>query len=308
MSKSKGNVVSPSDVAKRYGVEILRLWVATSDYAAELKISENILKQVSEQYRKIRNTFRFLLASAGDLETLLKPEELGVLDKWILSAAKKVFDETKEAFDNHDFLRGYSLLNSFIANELSGIYMDICKDRLYCDAKDSKSRRGSQSAMAMILDTMISLMAPVLTYTIDEIMECAPKIIKRDRNDAFDVEYSPLPDIKCDFDGEFFILAREKFFEIIDRLKKDKIIKSTLELNLVDTSNKLANLGVDAEDWFTISGIASSFEGEVLGEFDVDKEHFAIVYAKDKKCPRCWKFKSSNEECLCSRCKDVING
>jgi len=307
MSKSKGNGVDPADVAKRYGVEILRLWVATSDYSTELRISENIIKQVSEQYRKIRNTFRFLLASIDDLEVLSNSEDFGAADRWILSTAKKVFDETKEAFDKYDFLKGYSLLNSFVTTELSGIYMDISKDRLYCDAKNSTSRRATQSAMATILEAMLSLTAPVLTYTVDEIMEYAPSIIKRGREDVFDVEYTPLEGVSSDVDAEFLVLAREKFFEIIDRLKKEKIIKSTLELNLATKASELDKMGSDAEDWFTVSEIVKVPLGEVLGEFDVDKEHFVITRAKDKKCPRCWKFRAASEECLCPRCESVIN-
>jgi isoleucyl-tRNA synthetase len=308
MSKSKGNVIAPSDVAKKYGIEILRLWVATSDYTTEFKMSDNIFKQVSEQYRKIRNTLRFLLSSIEDLEAILEPKYFGAVDKWILGTAKKVFDETKEAFDKHDFLKGYSLLNSFITTELSGIYMDISKDRLYCDTKKSTSRRATQSAMAMILDTLLPLIAPVLTYTVDEIMEYVPKIIKKDKQDAFDIEYMPLSDVKSDLNSEFLISARERFFEIIDRLKKDKVIKSTLELNLVTSANEFKNMGIDAEDWFTISALLPNSDGEILGEFDVEKEHFRIIRAELAKCPRCWKFKSTSEECLCPRCESVING
>jgi isoleucyl-tRNA synthetase len=308
MSKSKGNGVAPSDIAKRYGVEILRLWVGTSDYTTEIKISENIIKQVAEQYRKIRNTFRFLLSCIDDLEVVLEPKELGVIDRWILSVSKGVFDEVKNAFKAYDFSKGYSLLNNFITAELSGIYMDISKDRLYCDAKNSLSRRSAQSAMAMIFDTLLSLVAPVLTYTADEIMDYAPNIVKKNKTDAFDIEYTPLPYVKSELNAEFLKLVREKFFEIVDKLKKEKIIKSTLELNLVTKADEFKKMGLcDAEDWFTISEIVLSSNEEILGEFDVDKEHFIITRAKDKKCPRCWKFRSKSDECLCPRCESVIN-
>jgi isoleucyl-tRNA synthetase len=309
MSKSKGNGVAPSDIAKKYGVEILRLWVGTSDYTTEIKISENIIKQVAEQYRKIRNTFRFLLSCIDDLEVILDPKELGVIDRWILSVSKEVFDEVKNNFKVYDFSKGYSLLNNFITAELSGIYMDISKDRLYCDAKNSLARRSAQSAMAMIFDTLLSLVAPVLTYTADEIVEHAPNIVKKNKIDAFDIEYMPLPDVKSELDAEFLKLVRERFFEIVDKLKKEKIIKSTLELNLVTKADEFKKMGLyDAEDWFTISEIVSSSSEEILGEFDIDKEHFTITRAKDKKCPRCWKFKSKSDEHLCPRCESVLNG
>ncbi len=167
MSKSKGNVVAPNDVAKKYGVEILRLWVGMSDYSGDLKISETILKQVSEQYRKLRNTFRFLLANVNDLESIIEIEKFSPIDKWIINRAKRVFDEVKVAFDEYDFSKGLSLLSHFVTNHLSGIYLDISKDRLYCDPKDSDTRRASQSAMALIAKSMLALIAPVLTYTAD---------------------------------------------------------------------------------------------------------------------------------------------
>jgi isoleucyl-tRNA synthetase len=308
MSKSKGNVVSPSDIAKRYGVEILRLWVGVSDYTSELKISENIIKQVSEQYRKIRNTLRFLLAGIDDLETIMNVEELGVLDRWILKIAKKTFDEVEAAFRDYNFSKGYFILANFIAVELSGIYLDISKDRLYCDEKNSNIRRSTQSAMALILKSFMGIIAPVLTYTIDELIENAPKVIKNENSDVFDIEYVSLPEISCKLDGEFLIKSREKFFEIVDKLKKDKIIKSTLELNLVSKSAELEKFSlVDAEDWFTISEIVEKSEGEILGEFVINEEKFLITRATKEKCPRCWKFKAEKSECLCERCQGVVS-
>ena len=308
MSKSKGNVVSPSDIAKRYGVEILRLWVGVSDYTSELKISENIIKQVSEQYRKIRNTLRFLLAGIDDLETIMNVEELGVLDRWILKIAKKTFDEVEAAFRDYNFSKGYFILANFIAVELSGIYLDISKDRLYCDEKNSNIRRSTQSTMALILKSFMGLIAPVLTYTIDELIENTPKVIKNENSDVFDIEYVSLPEISCKLDGEFLIKSREKFFEIVDKLKKDKIIKSTLELNLVSKSAELEKFSlVDAEDWFTISEIVEKSEGEILGEFVINEEKFLITRATKEKCPRCWKFKAEKSECLCERCQGVVS-
>ncbi|MFW9625744.1 MAG: isoleucine--tRNA ligase, partial [Sulfurospirillum sp.] len=157
MSKSKGNVVAPSDVAKQYGVEILRLWVGTSEYTTDLKISDNILKQISEQYRKIRNTFRFLLANVNDLESIMPVSEMGTLDQWILAHAKAVFDEVEGYFREYEFSKGFALLNHFIAVELSGIYLDISKDRLYCNGKNDALRLSAQSAMALIAQKLMAL-------------------------------------------------------------------------------------------------------------------------------------------------------
>jgi isoleucyl-tRNA synthetase len=309
MSKSKGNVVSPIDVAKSHGVEILRLWVGTSEYTTDLKISDNILKQVSEQYRKIRNTFRFLLANINDLEALLPYEQMGALDKWILAHAKAVFDEVEGYFREYEFSKGFSLLNHFITVELSGIYLDISKDRLYCNAKNDTVRLSAQSAMALITERMMALFAPTLTYTIDEMMEYAPSIVKQGGSSVFDVTYQPLPDMTCNFDEAYMMEAREKFFEIVDGLKKEKIIKSTLELVIQTASAKVVALDkADAEDWFTVSKVIEHEEENELGVFEVAEDRFKILKATKCKCPRCWKLRSKSEEELCHRCHEALHG
>ncbi len=306
MSKSKGNVVAPDKVIKQYGSEILRLWVALSDYQNDLKISKNILKQTAEQYRKIRNTFRFLLANINDLEEPVAIEEFGELDRWILNRAKSIFSEVKRAFDESDFLRGFGLLNNFITNELSGIYLDITKDRLYCEAKDSTTRRATQSAMLLIAKSMLGLIAPTLTYTADEIIEYAPKSLRGDMDSIFDLEYQELPEIKS-FDDGVLLEAREKFSEAIDRLKKDKIIKSTLEVKIVGDISIFPLQDRDLEDWFIVSAIESLSEQESLAEFSVGDKIFKIEKASKDKCPRCWRYASESEDEVCDRCQEVVS-
>lgn len=307
MSKSKGNVVAPQDVAKKFGVEILRLWVAMSEYKSDLKISDNILKQISEQYRKLRNTFRFMLANINDLETII--EDFGVLDRWILNRAKKVLDEVEENFKNYEFSKGFNILNHFIVNEFSGIYLDVCKDRLYCDALNDPHRRASQSAMALIAKTLLTLVAPVLTYTADEIVEHAPEVLKGENSDIFDFEYTPLKEVKSDFDEEYMLDARRKFNEIVDGLKKDKIVKNSLELVIETSSKKVLSIDeTEREDWFIVSGVFEDIASEVLGEFEVEGDLFFIKRATLHKCPRCWKYKAKAEGELCDRCKKVLDG
>ena len=305
MSKSKGNVVAPADVAKTYGVEILRLWVALSDYSSDLKISENILKQVSEQYRKIRNTIRFLLANVNDLEDI-ETSNFNILDRWILSRAKKAFDEAEAAFRNYDFSKGFSLLMNFLSADLSGIYLDICKDRLYCDAKDSDTRRSAQSAMALITRALLPLIAPTLTYTVDEAMDYAPKIIKNGATDAFDLEYAPL-EFEFNVDDELLVASREKFFELIDVLKKDKKIKSTLELVLQTSSNLILSEDInEISDWYMVSDVQSLDGSDSLAEFDVGNDKFKLVLSTRHKCPRCWKFTAKHDGETCPRCEKVL--
>jgi isoleucyl-tRNA synthetase len=307
MSKSKGNVVAPDEVTKEFGSEILRLWVALSDYQGDLKISKNILNQSAEQYRKIRNTFRFLLANISDLETLVDTKEFGELDLWIVASAKKVFDEVKTNFDNYDFLRGFAVLNHFLVNDLSSIYMDICKDRLYCDDKNDAQRRASQSAMALIARSMLGLIAPVLTYTADEILDYATSILKGSAKNIFDFEFVSLPEVDSKLDVTKLMAIREKLYEEMDKLKKDKIVKSTLEVELCGEYNWDIKNTKDLEDWFMVSYVRAKAQSEVYTSFEVDGVRFDIAKADDHKCPRCWRFKAESEESICERCAEVVS-
>jgi len=307
MSKSKGNVVAPEKVVKQYGSEILRLWVALSDYQNDQKISDDILKQTAEQYRKIRNTFRFLLANVDDLDALVSVDAYGELDRWILIKAKEVFASVKDSFENYDFLRGFATLNHFITNELSGIYMDITKDRLYCEDKNDPVRRATQSAMAHISKAMLALIAPVLTYTADEILEYAPALFKGEMENIFDLVYTAVPEVAASFDDTILIEAREKFSEAIDSLKKEKLIKATLELEIAgDISILPIKESKDLEDWFVVSAMKTSFEGEYLASFEVEGKSFTVHKATAAKCPRCWRFTSTAEDRACERCAKVV--
>lgn len=307
MSKSKGNVIAPEYVAKTYGVEILRLWVLLSDYSSDLKVSDNILKQVSEQYRKIRNTIRFLLANTNDLD-FLDTNNFSFLDKLILTKATKVFKATKEHFKNYEYSKGFNLLLNFLSSDLSGIYLDICKDRLYCDEKDFKRRVSSQSAMALIAKELFIVLAPCLTYTIDEALEHCNVLIKGNVKDVFDLVDNN--EFKYDFNinDDLLIKSREKFFEQVDILKKEKIIKSTLELNLQISSNEiLSNELEEIQDWFIVSKIEDyNKESQALCEFKVDEHDFKILKSNLHKCPRCWKFQAQEEDGLCPRCSKVL--
>lgn len=308
MSKSKGNVIAPEKVLKEYGSEILRLWVASSDYQGDLKISQGILKQISENYRKLRNTFRIMLANINDLETLSSYDEMGALDKWILEVAAKTFADVHKAFSTYNFVHGMSILNNFIANELSGMYIDMTKDSLYCNAKNDPRRMASQSAMAIITKSLLLLMAPILTYTTDEIIEHAPAIVKGDAESIFDLVYTPIAAVESNFNAEYMVKAREGFGTIVDKLKKEKIIKSTLELVIYTESKTTLDMdAVDAEDWFVVSGVFQDQDKEeILGSFKVDEDTFTITKATAHKCPRCWKYQATEEDSTCARCESVV--
>ncbi|GGD32610.1 isoleucine--tRNA ligase [Malaciobacter pacificus] len=309
MSKSKGNVVAPDKVMKQYGSEILRLWVAMSDYQSDLKISDNILKQNAELYRKIRNTSRFLLANVSDLEEIVSVDKMGPLDKWILSKAKKVFDEIEAAFSVYEFSKGLNKLNNFLVVDLSGIYLDVCKDRLYCDDKSDIHRLASQSAMALIAKKLISTLSCILTYTMDELIAYAPAFIKGDCEDIFDYSKFDLPVVESGINDALLIEAKEKFAEIKDALSKEKTIKSTLELSMYTNCEEILALGeVEASDWFLVSSVTNSKQkSDILGSFSIENFEFEVYKAQEHKCPRCWKLTSKEEDTLCSRCDEVLN-
>lgn len=306
MSKSKGNVIAPDAVAKEFGVEILRLWVGLSDYSSDLKIGNDILKQVAEQYRKIRNTIRFLLANVSDLKEF--NYEFGLLDKWILGKASACFNEVSSCFKNYEYSKGFNILLNFLSGDLSGIYLDICKDRLYCDSANSTKRASSQTAMALITKALLPLIAPTLTYTVDEVMEYAPDIIKGDADDVFDLVYEP---IKFDsvIDDTLLRESKEKFNEIIDNLKKDKLIKATLELEIQTSSDSILALDKDeVADWYMVSNFGVfRVDSDILAEFVVDDHRFVVARSAKFKCPRCWKFSAQSDECLCPRCAEVMS-
>merc|ERR1711879_474163 len=196
----------------------------------------------AELYRKIRNTARFLLANVSDLEEIVTVDKMGVLDKWVLKKAKKTFDEIEAAFSIYEYSKGLNKLNNFLVVDLSGIYLDVCKDRLYCDDKNDIHRIASQSAMAIILKKLISTLACILTYTMDELLEYAPEFIKGNAKDIFDFEKTEIPLVESNLNEEILLLAKEKFSEVIDTLKKEKIIKSTLELAICTDSKDILSL------------------------------------------------------------------
>ena len=161
----------------------------------------------------------------------------------------------------------------------------------------------------MIAQSLLTLVAPILTYTADEILENFPAVIKGDAEDIFDLEYSALHVSSSGFNEAYMLKARDAFFEIVDSLKKEKIIKSTLELEISTGSNTVLSLNTtEAEDWFVVSSVNNDdVVDQELGHFSVDGDEFVVLKAKQAKCPRCWKFQATSEECLCERCAKVVN-
>ncbi|TLD93115.1 isoleucine--tRNA ligase [Helicobacter magdeburgensis] len=319
MSKSKGNVIAPSEIIKTQGSEILRLWVALSQYQSDQNISDEILKQVGEQYRKIRNTIRFLLANA-DIEpsVMVGFSELGAIDRWILQTCDSVFEDAYSYFDTYDFAKAFQVVMNFLSNELSGIYLDLCKDILYCDKTDSVRRRAILSSMVLLTQRLLHFIAPVLTYTANEAFSHASAAIKHNHlggeyKDIFELKRfacKDVYDLNLDVDFALLLNVRESFGEVLDNLKKQKSIKSSLEVELVYCGDSALPKDFTLLDkWLIVSrvyaGRVDSADVNVLGKFEVQGHSFAIRKAQMAKCERCWQFVVESGE-LCERCSAVV--
>ena len=303
MSKSLGNVIAPEQIAKNYGLEIFRLYITLCDYSSDIKLGDSILKQTSEQYRKIRNTIRFLLANTSELKEY--NYNFSELDKMILKRAKEVFDLYEKSFLEYDFAKGMNALCTFLSADLSGVYLDVCKDGLYCDKENDPKRQASISAMALILKKLLVLLAPVLTHTINEACEHANKFIIGNVESVFDLENFEFKEYSSKYDYDELMKSRIKFYELIDTLKKDKVIKSTLELDLITNDESVLNYE-NAADYYLVSKVASNSNDNVLAEFELNNKTYKITKSSMHKCPRCWKYLSISDESLCPRCEEVM--
>lgn len=307
MSKSKGNIIAPQAILQSYGSEILRLWVAMSDYQSDLKISQNILKQISENYRKVRNTLRFLLANTNDLPVLVAKDALGEIDKWILNRANAAFSEANALFGEYEFSKAFGVVMGFLVNDLSGIYVDLCKDSLYCDRTDSTQRRAIQTTLCLIVRKLLAFLAPVLTYSVDEAIKCAPKVLKGAWESVFDVRDSIIDyDMKNEVDFDELLEIRTAFSVELDRLKKEKIIKSSLELSAACEHLSQEMLA----KWLIVSEMGdseNSANSEILATLTLKNgKIIKILKSARHKCPRCWQFTSNAEDTLCARCEKCL--
>lgn len=297
MSKSQGNIVSPKEVIDKYGAEVLRYWVASTDYTKETKIGDEILKVCAESYRKIRNTLRFLVSNLREDQP--KPKSLYLVDRWIINQSKDHFDKIHQCFSSHEYWHGIHILNDYIA-ELSSLYMNATKDRLYCDKANSDERESCLYTMAIILENILPLIAPIFTYTADEVLSYAPNWLRKDR-DIFDFVYSPMEKVDNDFDGKYYKEALIRFHAEFDKLRSRKEVKDTLEV-LIETNAKTF---YREEDWFAVSGMRELTNSYHSAAFLVNNDTYRIVKSPHNKCQRCWKRIVSED--LCKRCEVAIH-
>ena len=323
MSKSIGNTIEPEEIVKQYGADILRLWVASSDYHADIRISKDILKQLSESYRKIRNTARFLISNLGDFDPdrdAVAAESLEPIDRWALARLNDLIGRAKEAYDRFEYHLIYHAVHNFCVVDLSNFYLDVLKDRLYVEAADSVTRRAAQTAMYRILDALTRLLAPILAFTADEIWQFMPHASDRD---PAHVMFNPFPTpVTVDAD-EAFMADWEQIHAIRDDVKKEienarneKLIGASLDscITLFAEDDTLALLR-RFEDQLAAILIASEVVlkegkgGVVPGNTGVG---VAVEKAGGCKCARCWTYsdsvgKNADWPDVCARCAEILS-
>lgn len=309
MSKRDGNVTDPLAVAKRHGVEVMRYWVATTDYTKDVPVSEQILTVAAEGHRKLRNTMRFLVANLPVEE----PEELDgpqmPVDLWITEKAMQVFAKVDEDFGKYQFWVGMHRLMDFVISDVSGVWMNAAKDRFYCDMLSDYRRLSAVHTARTLLAGLISVVAPIFTYTADEVLGYVPAWFKKNVGDIFDWQKKPFQpaDEKCCFDEPFWKEALSSFHGYFDRLKNEGKIKDTLEVVIEGDIPFFAG----AENWFVVSDVCDGHsQRDALAEYTVQKNTFRIVRSDYEKCARCWKRlagEPGGNPDLCARCTKVMD-
>ena len=314
MHKSVGNVVDPLKIIGQYGADILRLWAATEDFKSDMRIGDSNLKQVSDQYRKVRNTFRFMLGNINkddfSLSDMVKYEDLDAVDKYMMVSLNDMARKVIDAYDNYDYVMASSTMTNFMTNELSSYYCDFAKDILYCDRLDSPRRRKIQSVLYKTTEYLVKLWSPILAFTCDEVWS------HFNSNEADSVHYTHFPEIEEYADQD---LIRDNFrrlheirsdiFKAREEAINAKIIEKPMQahalLHVSDEDRKLLTdtFGDKINQWLIIAKV--SFVDEELTKYD--NVEVKIEMAKGHVCPRCWNIvEEENEDGLCDRCADTL--
>ena len=321
-SKSLGNGIEPQTVIDKYGADILRLWVSSADYHADMRISNEILKQLSESYRKIRNTARYILGNLYDFnpdKDMVRLNDILPFDKWAISKLNKVIAKVRKAYKEFEFYQVYHSIYNFCVVDMSNFYLDVLKDRLYVEKSDSLSRRAAQTTIYLILDSLLRLLCPILAFTTEEIWQCMPHR-SRDNKDA--VLLNDMPnEHEINVDDEFnktwdiLGLIREDVKKVLEVARKDKIIGSSLEAKVIIYCNGtkydlLVPLKESLKEIFIVSAveIEKSGEGKFTGEKSTDIT-ITVEKAAGEKCERCWSYSEdvSDNEKICNRCRKILS-
>jgi len=320
MSKSRGTGVSPQEVIRDSGADILRLWVAMVDYRDDVVYGKSILGRAGEAYRKIRNTCRYLLSNLSDFDPERDAIPLGELldiDRWILARAAEVVERCRRAYEEYEFHVVYHRVLDLCSVELSALYLDITKDRMYCEAPKSHQRRSAQTAMIHILRGVVGVLAPILSFTADEIYDAMPGPKEAS---VHLTELPRLPEIGIDVAAwdRLFVL-REMVSKVLERARGAAQIGQSLEADIAlhgDFSPKalMGNLNVDLAKFFIVSHVDFRPPSEIVGDVveipGVGAIAVTMSPARGKKCGRCWQYREEvvHEGGLCARCEEVIAG
>ncbi|MBS4904538.1 MAG: isoleucine--tRNA ligase [Subdoligranulum variabile] len=315
MHKSAGNGMEPSEIIRDYGADIIRLWVASSDYTVDVRAGKEIFRQLSEAYRKMRNTARFMLGNINDFDPakdMVDDDQLFEIDRWALEACNKLTATMRDAYEHYDFSRAYHALYNFCVIDMSNFYMDVIKDRLYC--ADDHARRCAQTALYRILVDFTKLLAPILCFTSQEIWSYIPKL---DGMKDY-VVFEQMPEAKAAADEAFeakwdrIMAIRDDVKKVLEQARADKVIGSALEAGLTLYCSKevydfLNAIPMDElADLFIVSHV-DLVEGEGGVKGLVEGLGVSAAHAAGNKCLRCWKYESTvGEDGLCPRCAKVL--
>ena len=313
-SKSAGNYVSALEEVEKYGADILRLWVCSVNYQEDMRCSDELIGRLQDAYRKIRNTLRYLMSNIYDFV----PAEMGVgykdmalIDQWAMEKLQLLIEKVHDAYENFLFHRVFGLIYNFCTVEMSSIYMDVLKDRMYCDAKDSQSRRSGQTVMYNILDALVRMLAPVLAHTAEEAWTAMER--KSENWDSVHFASMPMPDKAIDPAANEpkwnkIMALRDEVLKVLEQLRADQLIGSNQEAAVhieTDDDELLALIKAIGDDFARIC---------IISEFVIEKsDGLKITAAKSPhaKCERCWNYYPSvgqnpDYSDLCSRCAAVV--
>ena len=328
MHKSLGNGVDPAEIFKKYGADLLRLWAGSADYHVDVRCSDNIFKQLSQNYLKFRNTARYCLGNLDgfDPDHLVSPEEMLELDRWAVTKLNELIRKCFAAYDNYEFHVVSHAINDFCVVELSSFYLDIIKDRLYCEGVDSLERRSAQTALWMILDTITKLFAPILAFTCDEIWQAMPH---REGDDPRNVVLNEMNQPFQDYDmgalvsWTALIQLRDGVNAALEAARNEKKIGKSLEahITLVRAQDQADNLTALQEkfqdqwaDLFIVSDVEVSDDPALYAQGSdtpIAGVRVLVSEANGDKCERCWKHHplvgaNAAHPTLCPRCAKVV--